>query len=113
MKARSEQYEAHLDFPVGKSVILPDFMNNQTELRNIREMFSAYWLNALNWHNSRQYAIIELVKREVPVSYTHLLFLCYEFTDIIARDLYKDKVDIIFTPEHNRWYPPAAWAGSD
>ena len=40
MKARSEQYEAHLDFPVGKSVILPDFMNNQTELRNIREMFN-------------------------------------------------------------------------
>ena len=30
------------------------------------------------------------------------LFLCYEFTDIIARALYKDKVDIIFTPEHNR-----------
>ena len=40
IKARSEQYEAHLDFPVGKSVILPDFMNNQTELRNIREMFN-------------------------------------------------------------------------
>lgn len=40
VKARSEQYEAHLDFPVGKSVILPDFMNNQTELRNIREMFN-------------------------------------------------------------------------
>lgn len=30
------------------------------------------------------------------------LFLCYEFTDIVARGLYKDKVDIIFTPEHNR-----------
>lgn len=29
-------------------------------------------------------------------------FLCYEFTDIVARSLYKDKVDIIFTPEHNR-----------
>ena len=40
VKARSEQYEAHLNFPVGKSVILPDFMNNQTELRNIREMFN-------------------------------------------------------------------------
>ena len=40
VKARSEQYEAYLDFPVGKSVILPDFMNNQTELRNIREMFN-------------------------------------------------------------------------
>lgn len=40
VKARSEQYEVHLDFPVGKSVILPDFMNNQTELRNIREMFN-------------------------------------------------------------------------
>lgn len=30
------------------------------------------------------------------------IFLCYEFTDIIARGLYKDKVDILFTPEHNR-----------
>lgn len=30
------------------------------------------------------------------------LFLCYEFTDIVARGLYKDKVDILFTPEHNR-----------
>lgn len=40
VKARSEQYEAHLNFPVGKSVILPDFMSNQTELRNIREMFN-------------------------------------------------------------------------
>lgn len=40
VKARSEQYEAYLDFPVGKSVIQPDFMNNQTELRNIREMFN-------------------------------------------------------------------------
>lgn len=39
VKARSEQYEAHLDFPVSKSVILPDFMNNQTELRNIQKMF--------------------------------------------------------------------------
>ena len=30
------------------------------------------------------------------------IFLCYEFTDIVARSLYKDNVDIIFTPEHNR-----------
>lgn len=30
------------------------------------------------------------------------LFLCYEFTDIMARSLYKDKVDILFAPEHNR-----------
>lgn len=30
------------------------------------------------------------------------IFLCYEFTDIVARSLYKDKVDIIFAPEHNR-----------
>lgn len=28
--------------------------------------------------------------------------MCYEFTDIVARGLYKDKVDILFTPEHNR-----------
>lgn len=40
VKARSEQYEAHLDFPVGKSVILSDFMNNQTELRNIQNMLN-------------------------------------------------------------------------
>lgn len=39
VKARSEQYEAHLDFPVNKSVILTDFMNNHTELMNIRSMF--------------------------------------------------------------------------
>ena len=32
VKNRSEQYEAHLDFPVNKSVILTDFMNNHTEL---------------------------------------------------------------------------------
>lgn len=30
------------------------------------------------------------------------IFLCYEFTDIVARSLYKNRVDIIFTPEHNR-----------
>ena len=40
VKARSEQYEAHLDFPVSKAVILPDFMNNQTELRNIQNMLN-------------------------------------------------------------------------
>ena len=28
-------------------------------------------------------------------------FLCYEFTDILARSLYKDKVDVLFTPENN------------
>lgn len=39
VKARSEQYEAHLDFPVSKAVILPDFMNNRAELRNIQTMF--------------------------------------------------------------------------
>lgn len=40
IKARSEQYEAHLDFPVNKSVILTDFMNNHTELMNIRSLFA-------------------------------------------------------------------------
>ncbi len=30
------------------------------------------------------------------------IFLCYELTDIAARCLYKDKVDILFAPEHNR-----------
>lgn len=39
IKARSEQYEAHLDFPVSKAVILTDFMNNHAELVNIRSMF--------------------------------------------------------------------------
>lgn len=29
------------------------------------------------------------------------LFLCYEFTDIIARGLFKNKADIIFIPENN------------
>ena len=29
------------------------------------------------------------------------IFLCYEFTDIVARALYKNKVDMLFTPEHN------------
>lgn len=35
---RSEQYEAHLDFPVGQSVILPNFMNNRSEMQNIQAM---------------------------------------------------------------------------
>ena len=35
VKNRSEQYEAHLDFPVNKSVILTDFMNNHSELVNL------------------------------------------------------------------------------
>lgn len=39
VKERSEQYEAHLDFPVSKSVILTDFMNNHAELVNIHSMF--------------------------------------------------------------------------
>ena len=39
VKNRSEQYEAHLDFPVNKSVILTDFMNNHSELVNIHSMF--------------------------------------------------------------------------
>lgn len=39
VKVRSEQYEAHLDFPVSKAVILPDFMNNHQELTNIQSMF--------------------------------------------------------------------------
>ncbi|WP_455587231.1 DUF3868 domain-containing protein [Bacteroides sp.] len=39
VKARSEKYEAHLDFPVGKAVILTDFMNNYKELMNIHSMF--------------------------------------------------------------------------
>ena len=29
------------------------------------------------------------------------LFLCYEFTDICARALFKDQADIIFIPENN------------
>lgn len=40
VKMRSEQYEAHLDFPVNKYVILPEFMNNRKELANIRAMFN-------------------------------------------------------------------------
>ena len=39
VKERSEQYEAHLDFPVNKAVILPEFMNNHKELTNIQTMF--------------------------------------------------------------------------
>lgn len=30
------------------------------------------------------------------------LFLCYEFTDIVARALYKNEIDMIFTPENNK-----------
>lgn len=30
------------------------------------------------------------------------LFLCYEFTDIVARALYKNEIDLIFTPENNK-----------
>ncbi len=30
------------------------------------------------------------------------IFLCYEFTDIFARALYKNKVDMLFTPEFNK-----------
>lgn len=40
VKMRSEQYEAHLDFPVNKFVIQPDFMNNRQELVNIHSMFN-------------------------------------------------------------------------
>lgn len=39
VKMRSEQYEAHLDFPVNKYVIQPGYMNNQKELANIQAMF--------------------------------------------------------------------------
>ena len=39
VKNRSEQYEAHLDFPVSKAVIQPEFMNNHKELMNIHAMF--------------------------------------------------------------------------
>ena len=42
VKNRSELYEAHLDFPVNKSVILTDFMNNHTELVNIHSMFDKF-----------------------------------------------------------------------
>lgn len=30
------------------------------------------------------------------------IFLCYEFTDVTARSLYKNEVDMLFTPEYNR-----------
>ena len=36
VKNRSEQYEAHLDFPVNKSVILTDFMNNHSMFDKIQ-----------------------------------------------------------------------------
>lgn len=40
LEVRSKQYEAHLEFPVNKSVILPDYMNNKSELQNIQKMLS-------------------------------------------------------------------------
>lgn len=40
IKMRSEQYEAHLDFPVNKYVIQPEFMNNQKELASLHSMFN-------------------------------------------------------------------------
>lgn len=40
LEVRSKQYDAHLDFPVNKSVILPNYMNNETELQNIQKMLS-------------------------------------------------------------------------
>lgn len=39
VKMRSDQYEAHLDFPVNKFVIQPEFMNNKKELTSIHGMF--------------------------------------------------------------------------
>ena len=60
---------SHLNY-----TIIINFVDNTSEKLEIfsfSEVLStdqnAYWLNALNWHNSRQYAIIELVKREVPL----------------------------------------------
>lgn len=38
VKARNAQGKAYLDFPVGKSVILPDFRNNPSELNKINEI---------------------------------------------------------------------------
>lgn len=40
VEIRSRQYEAHLEFPVNKSVILPDYMNNKSELQQIQKMLS-------------------------------------------------------------------------
>lgn len=40
LEVRSKQYEAYLEFPVNKSVILPDYMNNKSELQNIQKMLS-------------------------------------------------------------------------
>ena len=34
--------------------------------------------------------------------FSYGLFLCYEFTDICARSLYKNEVDALFTPEYNK-----------
>ena len=30
------------------------------------------------------------------------IFLCYEFTDIVARALYKNEIDMLFAPENNK-----------
>lgn len=38
VKSRSEQWETFLDFPVNKTNILPDYMNNPTELGKIENM---------------------------------------------------------------------------
>ncbi|QIU95493.1 DUF3868 domain-containing protein [Bacteroides faecium] len=40
LEVRSKQYEAHLEFPVNKAVILPDYMDNKSELQNIQKMLS-------------------------------------------------------------------------
>ncbi|WP_291594499.1 DUF3868 domain-containing protein [Bacteroides sp.] len=40
LEVRSKQYEAHLEFPVNKFVILPDYVNNKSELQNIQKMLS-------------------------------------------------------------------------
>lgn len=38
VKARSKQWDVFLDFPVNKSVILPDYMNNRSEIEKIESM---------------------------------------------------------------------------
>lgn len=40
LEVRSKQYEAHLEFPVNKAVILPDYMDNKSELQIIQKMLS-------------------------------------------------------------------------
>ena len=39
-KTRNEQWETYLDFPVNKSVILPDYMSNNEKLANIEQMLN-------------------------------------------------------------------------